>query len=207
VVLTRTIWASLIGGIAVFLTLALGIAYARQAEEQDQLNKQWALAQQRLGRYSTGTSLEPWSSRYEEIQAQLLESKSRLESARFGLRRPTDSMDVSDMLLKAAGQESVEVVMFSSGGYRMEIREGVVFSILPVVLKIEGDMSNVVNFCRTFAAVFPTGSVESVEIRETTQRGTRKSSADIRLNIYSYAGEAEKQLGNKTAEKLKAQKQ
>ena len=190
--LSQTTWLALGIGIFVIATASLGMAYSQQANQQSQLDEELSLAQLRLEKYLS----EPPSSEKEDLESRLAQAESQLEAAMDTLSQPVESIDVSNIVFKVAQDCDVEIIEISSSFPTSKKLGDITFSSLPLRVRIEGDVPNLINFILKWTEKYSTGAVVSVEItvprtpegEETEEVEEAKSSADLALFIYTYEG-------------------
>lgn len=194
--LSKRVWLIIAIGIFVIVGIAVGWVYFQQIGEQDELNKQLALLQSRLN----VVQLAPLSSRQAELEEQLSQATPQLEAAKSLLSQPVGSVNVTGVLFDLARAYDVAVTEMTSPGPTTEDLEGVTCSVIPVKVKVEGKVPNLVGFITRLNSYFTTGVVKSVTITaletvssdnvstvlETT--GSDNASANIQLAVYSYQG-------------------
>jgi len=206
--LSKKAWLLLAGGIFIILAASLGTAYSQQDDEQGRLNEELALAQLRLGNYPA-QQLE-LTSQQKKLESRLAMARSQLKNTRAGLSRSTESIEASGGLFEIAGDCHVEVTEISSPGPTTRELEGVTLAVLPLTVRIEGEVLDLIDFVSRWTGDYSTGVVESVEISvplppgEEEEEGEveetegaeeeaaveeQKPSAVINLLIYSYEGD------------------
>jgi hypothetical protein len=196
--LTKTSWIMLSVGICVILFAGLGVARSQQLQEQDQLKAELEVAEMRLDKFQIGDL----SSQTEELAKQLKQTELQIRSAKARLAVLTGSIAASDAFFDIAQTCGVEVTEISSPGRAKDDFEGLECLSLLLVVTVEGDVSNLINFVAALNRDFPTGMVKSVEVNvpevvdeEEGEEGdgveaeSVKPSAEIQLFIYSYRGD------------------
>jgi len=206
--LSKKVWLLLAGGIFVILAAGLGMAYSQQGDEQGRLNEELALARLRLENYPA-QQLE-LTAQQKKLESRLAMAKSQLENAKTSLSRSTESIEASGGLFEIAGDCHVEVTAISSPGPGTRELEGVTLAVLPLTVRIEGEVLNLIDFVSRWTWDYATGVVESVQISvplppgEEEEEGEveetegaeeeeaveeQKPSAVINLLIYGYEGD------------------
>jgi len=183
--ISKTSWLLLSVGISIIAFTSLGVARSQQVHEQDQLDEELSLAERRLN----GLQFEQLYSQQEELEKQLSQIISRLETTKARLSRPTGSIAASDALFSIAKACGVEVAEISSSGPASGDLEGVVCSVLPLTARIEGDVPNLISFIIKLNGDFTTGVVKSAGISVSENVSEERTSANIRLVIYTYQGD------------------
>lgn len=182
--LSKTSWLILTVGIAIITFASLGIAHSQQVHEQNQLNEELSLAERRLN----GLQFEELSSQQAELEKQLSQTVSQLGAAKARLSQPAESIAASDALFDIAETCGVEVIEISSSGLSSGDLEGITCSVLPLTARVEGDVPNLISFVIKLNSDFMTGVVKSVDISVSENTTEERSSANIRLLIYTYQG-------------------
>ena len=180
--LGKTVWLILAIGISVIAFASLGTARSGQVSEQRQLEEAFSLA--KLGLKSL--QLEELSSQQKELEKQLDGATSQLETAKAMLSQSNESIFVSDMLFKIAEVYEVEITQISSSGLAGGDLEGIECLILPLAVRVEGDIPDLISFITALNQDFVTGIVESVNIGIPEVDSEEKASANIKLVIYAY---------------------
>ena len=185
--LSRTSWLILTSGIFIVTLASLGIAHSQQLEEQELLGDNLSVAELRLGKLQT----KELTSQREELEAQLSQATSQLETAKEDMRQPIESIDVTDSLFEIAEACYVTVIDISSSGSTTEKLAGIGCSALALTVRVEGDVPNLIDFVIKLNNDFTTGAVKSADIAipETTDEKETRPSARIQLVVYAYQGD------------------
>ena len=183
--LSKTSWIILTVGISIIAFASLGFARAQQLHERNQLNEELSTAELRLNRLQ----LSQLSSQREELEKQLTESIAQLETTKTILSQPAESIAASSTLFNIAETCDVEITEISSSGLASGDLEGITCSVLPFTVRAEGVISSLMSFIFTLNDDFITGAVESVDISVSENTTEERSSANIRLLIYTYKGD------------------
>ncbi len=180
--LSKTSWLVLTVGVAIIIFASLGVVRLQQLNEQNRLNEQLSLTEQRLDRLQ----VEQLSSQKEELERRLSQTMSQLEAAKASLSQPIESITVSDTLFDIAEACGVEITEFSSSELASSDLEGITCSVLPLTVTVEGDAPNLINFISKLNDDFLTGAIHSININVSEDTGEERSSANIRLLVYNY---------------------
>jgi len=183
--ISKKTWLIIAIGIFVIALAALYMAYNQQVSEQNQLNEQLALAQSRL----SGVNPEKLSSQQAELEEQLSQATSQFEAVKTVLSQPAGSITVTDILFDIARVHGVEVTEMTSSGLTDGSLEGVPCLVIPVTVKVEGDVPNLVSFVVNLNNFLTTGVVESITITVPETDSGEKASADIQLVAYTHQGD------------------
>ena len=183
--LSKKSWLILIVGIAIAIFAGLWLARGQQVDEQEQLHEELSIVAMRLN----GLQGEEISSQQGELERQLSQTISQLETAKAVLSQSTGSITVSGTLFDIAEATGVEITEISSSGLSSDSLEGINFLALPLTITVEGDVADIISFVGSLNHDFKTGIVKSVEISipETTSEET--VSANIQLHIYIFQGD------------------
>ena len=158
--LSKASWRMLISGIFVIVFAGLGMAYSQQSQDQSRLSLDLAQAQLILAK----TSPDELSSQEDELEKRLAQSQSQLETLKASLSPVLQSIEASDALFDIAKTCGVEVVGSRSTATSTEKLSGINYSTLWLMVKLEGQVANIVRFIHTWTEENPTGVVKSVKI-------------------------------------------
>ena len=185
--LGKTSWLILVIGICVIAFASVGFARAQRTDEQTRLQEELSVAKLRLSKIQ----LKELALQERELEEQLDRAISRLEAARTEFSQPNESISVSGSLFDIARTCDVEITEISSSGLEEGDLESVGCSVLPITLKAEGDIANLIEFVIRLNNDFRTGLVESVEIGipetgEEQPQVAPRPSVCISMVVYSY---------------------
>lgn len=183
--LSKKSWIILIIFIPVIILSSLGVARSQQAQEQKQLSDELYLAGLRLNKLR----LEQPSSRQKELEEQLRQTLSQLETAEATSPQPVKSIEINSTLLDTAKTHGVEVIEIGTSGPASGNLEGIPCRILTLTARVEGDAANLTDFIINLTDNLANSIVTSLEIRIPQATGSEKASANIKLAIYSYQGD------------------
>ena len=189
--LSKKSWLILTAGIVIMAFVSVDIAHSQKIQEQNQLQEELAMAELRLGKFQ----LEELASQQEELEKQLSQTISQFEADKAILSQPIKSITASDTLLNIAQDCDVEITEISSSASVNGNLEGITCSVLPLTVRVEGDISSLISFVIKLNSNFKNGDVKSVEISipETSggeeQEEEEKASANVHLLIYIYQGD------------------
>ena len=183
--ISKKTWLIVAIGIFVIAAAGLYMVYSKQVSEQNQLNEQLTLAQSRL----SGITLEKLRDQQAELDEQLSQATSQFEALKTVLSQSAGSITVTDILFDIAGAHGVEVTEMTSTGLTDADLEGVPLLVIPVTVKVEGDVPNLVSYVVELNNFLTTGVVESITITIPETGSGEKVSADIQLVAYTHQGE------------------
>lgn len=183
--LTKTGWIILSAGILIIALASLWTIRSQQLQEQAQLEEELSLAEMKLN----GFQPDELTFRQQELESHLSETLSQFETAKATLSPPIESINLTDSLFEIAKSCAVEITELSSPGLTSEYLDDIDYTVLPLTVKLEGDVTNLINFVSEVIGNFTTGVVNSVEmsIPGTTDEG--EPSVIINLAIYTYEGD------------------
>jgi len=215
--LSRTAWLILGIGIFIIVFATLYTVYSRQVSEQEQLADSLVAAQARLpkvisDRQATEAELTQW-------QDKLAEATSLLSKSEAKFPESAESIKYDELLFDIADVCDLEVMSLTasepqSKKEKVEVEdievEDVTYIVTSFDLKVEAvgsvpdplteayideTVANILDFINTIATGedFTTATVElvNIDIPEPTSKGeeAEKTSATIKITIYSYKGE------------------
>jgi hypothetical protein len=175
----------LVVGIAACVYVGLWLARSQQVDEQERLHEELVTAAMALDDFP----VDEVSSQRVELEEQLSQAISQLETAKAALSQSTGSIDVSGHLFDIAEDVGVEITVVSSSHPSGGSLGGITCSVLPLTVTVEGDVADIISYVGRLNYDFPTGIIKLVkmDIPETTCEGV--PSATIQLQIYTYQGE------------------
>ena len=182
--LRKRTWLVIAIGVFVIALISLGMLRYQQVGEQNQLNKQLALIQSRLGE----VKLEELSSRQAELEEQLRQATSQFEAVKTVLSQPVGSITATSTLFDIARAHGLEVTEVTSPGPTSGSLEGITCSVLSLTVKVKGDVPNLISFVTKLNSHFTTGVVKSIIITIPETTSGEKASAEIQLVVYTYQG-------------------
>jgi len=184
--LSKKSWLILIVGIAIAIFAGLWLARGQQVDEQEQLREELSIVAMRL---ENSQNNEEISAQQAQLERQLSQTISQLETAKATLSQSTESIAVSGTLFDIAEAIGVEITEISSSHLSGGSLGGITCSVLPLTITVEGDVADIISFVGSLNHDFNTGIVKSVEISipETTSEET--VSANIQLHIYTFQGD------------------
>jgi hypothetical protein len=191
--------ALLVVGIGVFVIafVALFFLYGQQSSEQEELESSLAGAQTQLAKLISGRqSLE---TRLSEQQSKLAETQALLDSALASFPELEASIEYNEVLTELAEDYELEVVSMAADAPREKEVEGVTFVVIFFEVKVEGELSSILNMINAIATDerFSSATIETIDIDipepelivATLGQEPEKSSGTIKLVGYSYGGE------------------
>ncbi len=165
-------------GILVIALAALFMVYSGKADEQKQLNEQFASVQSRL----SGIQLAPLSAQQAELEKQLSQAMLQFEADKALFSELAGSTTVISTFLKVAKANGVEVTEITSPGPAEDTLEELACWVTPLTAKVKGELPNLVSFFLELNDSLTTGYIKSVTTGEN-------ASAEIQLRVYTYRGD------------------
>ena len=172
-------------GIVASIFAGLWVMRSQQAQEQERLHEELSIATMRLNNVKS----DELSSRQGELEMQISQTLSQLDTTKAMLSQSAESITVSGTIFNIAESTGVEIVGISSSRLSDADLEGIAFLLLPLTVTVEGDVPDIISFVARLNHEFTTGIVKSVKISIPEATSEEKTSADIQLGIYSYHGE------------------
>ena len=145
--LSKTSWIIITLGIIIIAFGSLGIAHHQQVSEQTKLREQLDVAAVRLKQID----IKPLQSQNSELQEQLSQSLSQMETAKNELRQPIESIDVTGSIFDIAEACGVEITQISSSALGDEKLDGIPYTFIRITIAVEGDVPDFINFVTTIA--------------------------------------------------------
>lgn len=182
---SKRVWVLLSVGIFLVLLVTLGMAYRTQAREQGQLNKQITAAEEA----TTRISLAELEAKEAEFKAQLAVADAQTAAIKADLNQSTNGIAAADALLQIAAKARVNLTEVASAAAAVQKVETLNCAVLPLSVKVEGEIQNLMTFILSISQTFATGIIRSVDVNipptgDAAQLG--RSKASIVLNIYCY---------------------
>ena len=173
-------------GIVASIFAGLWVMRSQQAQERERLYEELSIAAIRLNNVKNS---DEFLSQQGELERQISQTLSQLETAKATLSQSADSTSVSGTLFGIAEVAGVEITNISSSYLASGDWEGVTFSVLPLTVTVEGDVPGILSFIGSLDHTLTSAVIRSavITIPETTSE--EKPSANIQLGIYSYQGE------------------
>ncbi len=179
--LSRTSWLILTAGVFVVAFASLGIAHAQQLQEQARLDDNLAIAQRRL----TKLELRQLTLQKMETEKQLAQIRSQLETVQDKMRHPISSIQETDTIFNIAEACQVTVTDISSSDMSSDQLGNINCSVLTLTVRVNGEVTDLINFIIKLNNGFTTGTVKSADI-DIPQEAEESASANIRMVVYSH---------------------
>lgn len=172
-------------GIVACIFAGLWVMRSQQAQERERLYEELSIAAMRLNNVKSDEFL----SQQGELERQISQTLSQLETAKTTLSQSAESINVSGTLFDIAGVAGVEITEISSSYLASGDWEGVTFSVLPLNVTVEGDVPGILSFIGSLDHTLTSAVIKSAVITIPETISEEKPSANIQLGIYSYQGE------------------
>jgi len=184
--LTKIAWLILAAGVVVVAFSSLGLAYFQQVDAKEQLDEEIEIANRKLN----SLQLQELRSRQQELEQQLSDVISQLETAKTDLTSSIENIAATNTVFETSTDSDVEVDEYESTGFNLGNLAGVTCSILPFSATVSGNVTEIIDFVINLNANFATGTVQLVDISTscnmTAEYNTR---ATIKQSIYVYQGD------------------
>lgn len=175
-------WIILTVIILIIVFASLGMVRSQQVHEQKRLSEELSLAGSRLN----GLRFDQLSSQQKELEEQLSQTMSQFETANPTSPQSIKSIAINSALLDIAEICGVEIIEIGSSGPVNGDLEGVACRVLTVTTRVKGELPNLIGFIINLIDNLADGVVKSVEINVPKDTTKEKSSANIKMIIYSY---------------------
>ena len=175
-------WILTIGILAILLG-GLGVNYARQMAEQNELNANIDQARQVVAQYK-----DTYAAEREELETRLNQANSRITSPQSKFRQYTESTEINQALFQAAEEANVNITKLTSSLPEDEELNGITYRIFTLSIAAEGELVALLNFGNKVSAGFSAATIESVKINvpEVEEESEEKPSITLGLKIYAY---------------------
>jgi len=183
--LSKTSYLVVALGVVACVFAVLWVMRGKQVQEQERLNDELSVAMIMLDKVK---SSEDALSQQEGLEAQINQVLSQLDTAKATLSQSTNSIAVSGTLFDIAGVTGVEITNISSAPHSAGNWEGVAFSVLPVMVTVEGDVPGILSFISSLNSNLNAAVINSAVINIPEATSEEKPSANIQLSIYTYQG-------------------
>jgi hypothetical protein len=173
-----TRWVLTIGILAMLLITA-GVVYSRQKAEESELSGSIARTRLELIKYEPTPAVDK-----EELERRLAEASSSIAGLEAEFRRYTESIEISEELVAAAGKSGVSITRLGSSGRTGELVNGIPCRVFTLTVAAQADLlPSLINFSTEISRVFPAATIESVAVHVGQDN---KATMDLGLKIYSY---------------------
>lgn len=183
--ISKTGWIILGVGIGIIALASLGAVRLGQLQEQSRLREGLPLAKLEL----KGVQLEGLVSQQQELEQRLSQTLSQFETAKAMLSPSIESINLTDTLFEIAETCEVEITRLSSTGLTSGDLNGITCSVLPLTVRVEGEVTSLISFIARLNSDLTTAVLNSVEISVSEPTADEKPSATIGLAIYTYQGD------------------
>jgi hypothetical protein len=184
--LTKIAWLILAAGIVVVAFSSLGVAYFQQVDVKEQLDEEIEIANRKLN----SLQLQELRSRQQELEQQLSDVISQLETAKADLSLSLENIAATDTVFETSNDSDVEIDEYASTDFNRGDLAGITFSILPFTATVSGNVTDIIDFVINLNANFTTGAVQLVDIASSSNMTTvDNTKATIKQSIYIYQGD------------------
>ncbi len=181
--ISKTVWVLVAIGVFLLIFIPLGMAYRNQVDEQDNLLGQLNTTRQA----SAKIPINELKAKEDSLKTQIVTLNDKVSTALTKLDKPTNDIIATDDLFDLAGATKVEIVQLTSAGTGKQNIENLNCTVLPLTMRIEGDVARIIDFILELSNTFTTGVVGSVDISVPTDN-TTIGSAGVTFTINSYGG-------------------
>ncbi|MBI4295942.1 MAG: hypothetical protein HY667_02355 [Chloroflexi bacterium] len=171
-----------IGAFAIVL-VSLGAMRSQQMRESSEVNAKLSSN----GVQMNALRLEQLTTQKEALENRLEQATDELKKAKAVFSQATDSLSVTTTLFSVAKANGVEVTEAVSTGLAKETYEGIAFSVLPLNVKVEGELVPLIGFIDQINSKVPTGVIKAISIN-IPETGKGKPSVNLQLALYTYQG-------------------
>jgi len=184
-------------GVGIFLVLAsiLLMGYFQQGQAQERLAMELSSVQILLAKQWQKFAAEDLPARQSELEDLLALRESQVNVAQADLRQPIKSIEITDTFFDIAENNGVAIVEITEGilellppGLTGDEMEGLDFSSLQLVVKVEGDVANIVNYVLELNQQFPTSVNEVTKVYSFAPWQPPLTQATLTVNIFNYEG-------------------
>jgi len=173
-----TRWVLTIGILAILLAAA-GVVYSRQKAEQSELSASIAQAQWKLINYEL-----PPAGDKGKLESRLIEANSSIAELQDEFRCYTQSIEINEALVAAAGKSGVTITRLGSSRGTSEVINDIPYRVFTLTVAAEADLlPSLIDFSTKISEAFPTASIESVKVHVGEDD---KATMDLGLKIYIY---------------------
>ena len=190
--LGKTGYLFVILGVVAAIFAGLWVMRSQQAQEQERLYEELSVAAVKLDNFSSDELL----SQQAELEGQLSQTLSQLETTKATISQSAESISVSGTLFDIAELAGVEVTAISSAQPSLSKWQEIPCLVLPLTVTIEGDVPSLISFIAKVDRALTTAVIKSAVITipeatdgEESSAEVQLPSANIQLGIYSYQGE------------------
>jgi len=181
--ISKASWLILIAGM-VFITFAsLGIAGARQIQEQQQLGDELTIAERRLEQLQ----IDQLTTEQDQLVESLAQAAAERETAEGKLRLTNASINVTDFLFEIAQLSGVLITDIKTTGLSSGDLNDIPCAIQSINTRAEGEVLDLIAFVTELNKSFTNGVVQSVNMAITEDEGL--PTVNILISVYTYESE------------------
>ncbi|MFC1870371.1 hypothetical protein ACFLYE_03785 [Chloroflexota bacterium] len=158
--LSKTSWLLLLVGVFTIAFAGLGLVYSKQSSEQGNLTQELSQAQLILAK----SSPTDFSTQRNELENKIAQAQSEMEEVKATLSFLEESIEASDSIFAIAETCSVSVAEVRTSAPSGTDIKGVGYFIIPLTVRLEGDIPNILQFVLNWTESHPTGEVKSVQL-------------------------------------------
>jgi hypothetical protein len=173
----------LIAGVLLIVFASLGFAGSQQLAQQEKLNEDLQVAQQRV----STLQMEQLNGQQTQLNQQIAQANTQIKSAAAVLKQPIDSVSVTAQLFQIAANAGVTITSINAAGLSQDDVEKVKCSAQKLTVEINGERDSLIAFVTALNTDFTTGVVQAADISVPTTED-KAPSASVQLAVYSYGG-------------------
>jgi hypothetical protein len=181
--LSKTGWIILSVGVFVVILGGLGVTYAQQIREKGDLEEELALTDIRLEKLDIAGLQQQES----QLEAQLEDVSAEYDVAKDQMLEVVESIEVTEKCYQVSHQSGVEIYHIGTTDVREAELGGVSCYTISVLVRVRGDLPDIVDFIVNLNDSFSTGYVEIIQLHHDEE--SADPYATIHLVVYSYVGE------------------
>jgi len=186
-------------GVVAAVFASLWVMRGQKAQEQERLYEELSVAVAKLDSLNSDELL----SLQAELEQQISQALSQLETAQATVSQSTESISVSGILFDTAELAGVEVTAIGSAPQSDSAWQEIPCSFFPLTVTVKGDVPSLISYIGELDRALTTAVIKSAVItipeatdgEESSADGEEASaesqlpSANIQLGIYGYQGE------------------
>jgi hypothetical protein len=158
--ITKMSLVFLVIGIIAIAGTILGMTRSQQAAQQEDLQNRLMVAKKRLNSVNNQILID----QRDTLNRQIAAYSKQKDSAQHALTSPDDSISASDTILATAKLYGLEIKSISSSGVSNGTWDGSNFSMLPITIRVYGDLRTISDFVCDLSQEFPSSMIETVQL-------------------------------------------
>jgi hypothetical protein len=175
----------LAAGAFIVLLGVLGFARYGQIAEEEELSNKVSLSVMRID----NLDVTPYQSQLAQLQAKLYSSQMSVEEAKFMLKQSVVSVDVVEKCYEIGVDNEIIVEIIGTTQIQTKDYEGIPCSLTTVNAKATGSLIRIISYVAGLNDSFPTGVIQSVQMKIADGVTDAYTEANIVMIVYSYEGD------------------